>query len=45
VKEKFYRPLKYDRVPIVLGGANYNRFAPPHSYINAKDFKSPKELA
>lgn len=45
VTEKFYRPLMYDTVPIVLGGANYNRFAPPHSYINARDFTSPRELS
>jgi len=29
----------------VLGGAHYSQFAPPHSYINALDYKSPKELA
>jgi alpha-1,3-fucosyltransferase len=45
VTEKFYRSLKYDTVPIVMGGAEYERFAPPNSYINVKDFRSPKELA
>lgn len=45
VTEKFYRPLIHNTVPIVLGGANYSRFAPPHSYINARDFNSPRELA
>ena len=45
VSEKFYRPMLFDTVPVVLGGADYNRFAPPYSYINAKDFNSPKELA
>lgn len=45
VSEKFYRPLLDDTVPIVLGGADYNLFAPSHSYINARDFGSPKELA
>ena len=45
VTEKLYRPLLYDTVPIVMGGANYDRFAPPHSYINARDFSSAKELA
>lgn len=45
VTEKFIRPFLFDAVPIVLGGANYSRFAPPHSYVNARDYKSPKELA
>ena len=45
VTEKFYRPLLYDTVPIVLGGVDYDQFAPPHSYINAFDFPSAKELA
>ena len=45
VTEKFTRPLIHDAVPIVLGGADYSHFAPPGSYINARDFKSPKELA
>nr|CAH0103410.1 unnamed protein product [Daphnia galeata] len=45
VTEKFYRTLQFDTVPIVLGGADYNRFAPPHSFINALDFSSPKQLA
>ncbi len=45
VTEKFIRPYLYDAVPIVLGGANYSQFAPSNSFINAKDFKSPKELA
>ena len=46
VTEKFFKPLIYEVVPIVLGGADYTKFAPPHSYINALvDFKSPKELA
>jgi hypothetical protein len=45
VTEKFIRPLFHDAVPIVLGGADYSHFAPPHSYINARDFGSPKELA
>ncbi|XP_046454714.1 4-galactosyl-N-acetylglucosaminide 3-alpha-L-fucosyltransferase FUT6-like [Daphnia pulex] len=45
VTEKFYRTLQFDTVPIVLGGAEYDRFAPPHSFINALDFSSPKQLA
>lgn len=45
VTEKLYRPMIYDTVPIVMGGANYSKFAPANSYINARDFASPKELA
>jgi hypothetical protein len=32
-------------VPVVYGGADYSAYAPPHSYINAADFESPKALA
>ena len=28
-----------------MGGADYESFAPPHSYINVKDFSSVEELA
>lgn len=45
VTEKLTRSLLYDAVPIVMGGVDYNRFAPPHSFINVFDFESPKQLA
>nr|CAH0111096.1 unnamed protein product [Daphnia galeata] len=45
VSEKFYRALTNDIVPIVYGGADYTQYAPPHSFINIADFKSPKDLA
>ena len=45
VTEKFWKVLNGNLVPIVLGGANYEEIAPPHSYINSLDYKSPKELA
>ncbi len=45
VTEKLYRPLLHNAVPIVMGGAKYSRFAPPYSYINARDFDSPQKLA
>lgn len=44
VTEKLTRALLYDAVPIVMGGVDYNRFAPPHSFIDAKDFDSPEQL-
>jgi alpha-1,3-fucosyltransferase len=45
VTEKFVRPYLHEAIPIVLGGADYSKYAPPNSYINARDFDSPKELA
>ena len=30
---------------MVRGGANYTALLPPKSYIDAQDFKGPKELA
>ncbi len=45
VTEKFIRPYLYEAIPILLGGADYSKFAPPNSYINARDFDSPKKLA
>lgn len=45
VTEKFYRAMASDIVPIVYGGADYSAYAPPFSYIDAADFKSPKALA
>ena len=45
VTEKFFTPLTHNIVPVVLGGANYSQYAPPNSYINARDFSSPKALA
>ena len=43
--EKFFTMYSLDMVPVVLGGANYSQFAPPHSFINAADFETPKALA
>lgn len=45
VSEKFFRAFESGTVPVVFGGANYSLFAPPHSYINARDFQTPKLLA
>lgn len=43
--EKFFRAFQSGIVPVVFGGANYSLLAPPHSYINARDFQTPKLLA
>ena len=32
-------------VPVVMGGADYSKFLPPHSYIDVMDFPSPRALA
>ena len=45
VTEKFFKVLNYDIVPIVMGGANYSKFAPEKSYIDARGFKSISDLA
>lgn len=45
VTEKFYRALMNNVVPLVYGGADYTQYAPPNSYVNIADFKSPKDVA
>ena len=45
VTEKLTMALLLDAVPIVMGGVDYTRFAPPHSFIDVNDFGSPKLLA
>jgi hypothetical protein len=45
VTEKFFRTLRYNIIPVTLGGAEYARHAPAQSYINVRDYKSPQKLA
>ena len=45
VTEKFFQILNRNLVPVVYGAADYNRIAPPNSYIDALQFNSPKDLA
>jgi len=53
ITEKLYRNangynnLDYLVVPIVMGPSreDYEKFAPPASFIHVDDFKSPKDLA
>ena len=45
VTEKLFRTLQTELVPIVLGGTNYSRDAPRHSYIDIMDYRSPRDLA
>ncbi|XP_050355592.1 alpha-(1,3)-fucosyltransferase C-like isoform X5 [Nymphalis io] len=44
VTEKLLTALQHDSVPIVLGGADYSRFLPPGSYLNARS-TTPTALA
>ena len=44
VTEKFFNIISRNIVPVVYGGADYDRIAPPHSYIDARKFE-PKQLA
>ncbi|GFX82038.1 alpha-(1,3)-fucosyltransferase C [Trichonephila clavipes] len=43
--EKLYYALMTDMVPIVMGGDDYAKYLPPHSYIDVANFSSPKKLA
>lgn len=45
ITEKFWKCFEYDIVPIVYGSSAYENFAPPHSFIDVRDFRSPKHLA
>ena len=45
VTEKFFNLLPYNVIPVVLNGANMPRVAPPHSFINVRDFNTTEELA
>ena len=45
VTEKFYHHIGRGIIPIVMGSMNYRTIAPEKSYIDVKDFKSPKDLA
>lgn len=45
VTEKLWRILDSAIVPIVMGGGNYSRIAPPHSVIDVNDYSSVEELA
>ncbi|ELT90307.1 hypothetical protein CAPTEDRAFT_124056 [Capitella teleta] len=46
VTEKFNRIVRFGNViPIVLGSADYGKIIPRGTYIDVRDFGSPKELA
>ena len=46
VSEKFFGPMHYNIIPIVFDlHGNHEKLAPPHSYINAAQFQSVRDLA
>lgn len=48
VTEKLWRLALHANIttiPIVMGGINYSKILPKQTYIDIKDFKSPKDLA
>lgn len=45
ITEKFWKCFDLDVVPIVYGSSAYEDVAPPHSFIDVRDFRSPKHLA
>ena len=45
ITEKLWSRMEQGILPIVLGGANYKAYLPAHSYIDVRDFASPKALA
>ena len=47
ITEKFFKVFDYNRtaIPVVRGGAHYDSFFPPGTFVNAAHFKGPEELA
>ncbi len=45
VTDKLYTALQSGVVPVVYGEADYRAYAPANSYVNARDFSGPKQLA
>ena len=45
ITEKYWFSLALGIVPVVMGGADYDKMAIPGSYINVKDFPTIKALA
>ncbi|CAG2058455.1 unnamed protein product [Timema podura] len=45
VTEKLFSIMRHNVVPVVYGGADYGRLAPPGSYIDARSFPDARSLA
>jgi alpha-1,3-fucosyltransferase len=44
VTEKLFDNLKRFIIPVVYGGADYSKFAPPKSYIDVNEFETVDKL-
>ena len=47
ITEKFFTALEVGMLPVVMGGLSkqdYEKIAPPHSFIHVDDFSSPMDL-
>ena len=40
ITEKFWKVLNFNVIPVVLNGVNMSTVAPPHSYIDIKQFEN-----
>ena len=45
ISEKFFRIIRYNSLPVVLGSGDYSYHIPKSAYVNALDFRTPKKLA
>ncbi len=45
ITEKFFNTVKFNVVPVVMGGGDYSYYIPKSGFINALDFQSPADLA
>ena len=45
VTEKFWRILRLDVVAVALGAADYHMRVPERTFVDVRDFRSPKDLA
>jgi alpha-1,3-fucosyltransferase len=45
ITEKFWRLVDRDVIAVTLGAGNYSAFVPPDTYLDVRDFRSPRHLA
>jgi alpha-1,3-fucosyltransferase len=45
ITEKFFNIIRYNIIPVVLGGGNYEYYIPRSGFINVFDFSSAQSLA
>lgn len=44
VTEKVFEQMERNIIPVVFGGANYDKFMPPHSYVDVEQFSDVRSL-